>query len=167
LFKCIKCEAELNGDFGMITCQNCGEINFMDDGERAIDPFVSASSTSLAPPEEYDMDKGIEPVSEPEDPRIEEIAQFANDTSSSAPDGFLHYDVTVSGIDSKEIRSEVIANLSDKRLGSAFEDIEKKIVNGSIFLPRLTPIKASQVVKKLRYIDVQVTWVQKPLHTPG
>jgi hypothetical protein len=226
LATCLKCEQELSGDFGMVPCPNCGELNFLDDTPdkaearavakesmdvtfpprpvptnpdktvpiRRLDtpavrskdttehrslssdldeithakPIVDtldalAESPLLGTSNEYDMNQGVASQN-PEEPNLEEIVDFANDISSSAPDGFLHYDVTVSGIDSKEIRKDVLSALTDRKFGWNSEDLVKRMKNGTLFFPDLSPIKASQIVKKLRYIDVQVSWTQKPLH---
>lgn len=170
LFKCQKCESDLNGDFGMVACPTCGEINFLDDAPAG-DLSRLAQNSSAAEPQEFNVEPGEFSLDETKpsiealpEPRLEEIADFGNSQASNAPDGFLHYDLVISQIDSKEIRMEVIAALTDRKLGLTEEDILKRIKNGQILFLDLSPIKASQIVKKLRYIDVKINWTQKSLH---
>ncbi|MGE3973669.1 MAG: hypothetical protein AB7F59_03995 [Bdellovibrionales bacterium] len=225
---CLKCSAQLDGDFGMETCPSCGEINFLDadapadapadvssapkpkknefsvlvsgnpsheearssgeDRERAggmnewladepgiepLTPAIEPLESPVSAPFEEETKTGshaqVRPATTatamdaPAEPNIEEIADFGNDISSNAADGFLYYDLKVAGIDSKEVRQSVLNALLDKKLGWSQATLEKKIENGTLSFSGLNPMKASQIVKKLRFLDVQITWTQKPL----
>ncbi len=219
--RCFKCNSPLDGDFGMITCVQCGEINFLDES-----PSESASAPTPTPQTASESEEGIEmppdtpggepvvggwepPFSTPQDniptplenqppaevaapevfsisaseeltkppspsgpatpeQAIQEIADFGNQPASSTASGLLHYDVHISRIDTLELRQALLEILKDARFKWNKEDLDRKIHNGVLTLYKLSPIKASVLVKKIRHLDVQVHWSQGNIYeTPA
>ena len=196
--RCFKCSAPLDGDFGMITCTQCGEINFLDDGpseapaESPADSpaqmpappnfppppppsMVETASKFISlppdgskvegwqiqpPPPELGREEVPESVPPPPVDAIKEIADFGNQPVDNSSVGALFYDVQISRIDTLELRKAVVAALQDAKFKWQSEELENKIHNGILTIPRLSPIKASILVKKIRHLDVDVSWTQ-------
>ena len=87
-----------------------------------------------------------------------DVVDFGNSEVSQASEGVFVYSVTVEGIDTKEIRQDVLDHLQDRRLclGDSLENIS----DGVLHLRDLNPVKASLIVNRLRSVDVKVQWIQ-------
>ncbi len=48
--QCQKCNAPLEGDFGVINCIQCGEVNFLDEGPVRLDEVTRPASKEVAEP---------------------------------------------------------------------------------------------------------------------
>lgn len=92
------------------------------------------------------------------------INRFDAHEASQLTDGPYYYDLTISGLDTGQIKDEVMKALSDKRFQWSNEDIRRRLRNGALVFKNLNPVKAVLVVIKLQHIDVDIEWVQK-LHT--
>ncbi len=90
-------------------------------------------------------------------PFADEISQFAN---SDSPKGPLTYDIVISGIDSADLRSRLIAALSDNKFEWIPADIIGKIRNGVVELVGLNPTKAHKVISRTRGLGLNVKWRQ-------
>jgi hypothetical protein len=159
---CQKCGTLLEGDFGVVQCLQCGEMNFLDEGPASgvVPPEppspgepaeLSSPEVAPAPPE------WAEPPSAEE--AIQEIADFGNSSVSSS-DGVLVYDVRVSGIDSLELRNALVEALKDPKFRWNAEELEASIKNGVLHVSRVSPVKASVLIKKIRHLDLEVSWTQ-------
>lgn len=92
------------------------------------------------------------------------VQRFDRTEASQLVDGPYYYDLTISGLDTAEIKDEVMKALTDKRFQWGAEDIRKKLRNGRLVFKDLNPVKAVLIVIKLQHIDVEIEWTQK-LHT--
>lgn len=75
--------------------------------------------------------------------------------------GEFLYEVTVSGVDSQDLRKEVQIALADKRFGFSQEDLRQSLMGGVLTLKNLNPVRAMLVVLKLQTMDLQIEWHQK------
>ena len=88
------------------------------------------------------------------------LNEFANSEISQAKDGFLMFRVHISGIDSKEIRESIREAIVDQRFAWDPERIMASISKGALKVDRLSPIKASILVSRLKRLPVQIRWEQ-------
>lgn len=101
-------------------------------------------------------------IMNPQDPLG--VQSFDKSRASQLVDGPYYYDVTVQGLDTPELKDQVMEALQDQRFQWTSEDIKKNFRNGALVLKNLNPIKAVLLVIKLQHIDVDISWKQK-LHT--
>lgn len=92
------------------------------------------------------------------------IQKFDGNPASQLVDGPYYYDVTIIGLDTAQIKDEVMRALSDKRFQWTYEDIKRRLRNGRLVFKDLNPVKAVLLVIKIQHIDVEIQWVQK-MHT--
>lgn len=88
------------------------------------------------------------------------INEFANSELSQAKDGLLMYRVTVSGIDSKEIRESIREAIQDLRFAWDASQIMARISKGVLRLDQLAPVKASILVGRIKRLPVRIHWEQ-------
>ncbi len=168
---CSKCKANLDGDFGVIQCLECGEMNFLDEGPNSVAP-------ALEP--ELEPEPAVQEVTQSSIQRrervagtrsnisivpnatevMQEIVDFGNQSTSSSETGILLYEVQIAGIDTLELRRALIEVLKDPKFKWSVDELESKIHNGKLVIQKVTPIKASLLVKKLRPLDLNIYWTQ-------
>lgn len=99
---------------------------------------------------------------------IQEIADFGNQPAATTASGLLFYDLHITRIDTLELRKALLDLLKDPKFKFNIEEVDRKIHNGVLVLQRLSPIKASVLVKKIRHLDVAVHWAQGNIYeTPA
>jgi hypothetical protein len=76
-------------------------------------------------------------------------------------DGEYVYEVVVSGIDSADLKKDVIMALSDKRFSLVVSELQKEIQKGELIVRNLNPVRAMLIVLRLQSLDVIVEWRQK------
>jgi hypothetical protein len=90
---------------------------------------------------------------------IDEINIFANSEESSLKNGALTYNLTVSNIDTEDLKEEILDVLKESKLNI---DLKKlKFSLPTLELKDLNPIKVSVIVSKIKHLPVDVEWVQK------
>lgn len=92
------------------------------------------------------------------------VQKFDRSAASQLVDGPYYYDVTINGLDTAQIKDEVMRALADKRFQWSSEEIKRKLRNGRLVFKDLNPVKAVLLVIKIQHIDVEIQWVQK-MHT--
>lgn len=163
---CAKCSSHLEGDFGVITCPGCGEINFLDEA-----PSPEKNDWQLGPDTTHQnpAPSGLHSFEQVEVPKdsgrtgaeeIQEIADYANSEKSNAIDGFYTYNLFIEGIDSKDLRDTLKDALDDKKFGWDHEQIFRSIQHGKLKIENINAIKVSQLVKKLRGHQLSIRWEQ-------
>jgi hypothetical protein len=85
-----------------------------------------------------------------------DISDFGN---KDADAGALQFDLTLSGIDHKEMRAEVLDVLADPRLFLNLRDLPVK--NGTILLPGLNAARTSLIVTRLQHLNLRINWKQR------
>ncbi len=101
------------------------------------------------------------PLASEPDPNPVDITSYANSEASSLEDGEFLYDVTVSRLDSKDLKEVLKYVLIDEKLKLNHHEYLKKIRDGKVTIENLNPIKAKRIVEQLQYHTVGVTWRQK------
>lgn len=91
---------------------------------------------------------------------LDEMQLFANLGSEAFQKADYFFDITISGIDTKDTRDELIGRLDDGRLGLDSSAITK-IRNGTLVLPHVPAVKAVALVHKISYLPCKVSWVMK------
>ncbi len=269
MVQCTQCNQELDEDFGLVTCQNCGaqlliemdgqvvdansqnsntsqeevadtpsspdafsavqeltqnmlseldDNNYEEPAEDSIEEpmseefqheevgsfdeaqeFVEPESSMPEPENNWDMDEeaveSSEPQSqEPEEPMgfqqtdtaesddsepveqsvvqeswpeedakppenmMQEIQDFANSDESALEQGPLLYDLRIQGIDTRELRGEILEYLNDSRLGLDLENL--KIDQGTLIVKSLNPVVVSVIAQRLKPLPIVLDWRQ-------
>jgi hypothetical protein len=108
-----------------------------------------------------DSSKGAASQNDPNDPLG--ISAYANSELSSAKDGPLVVTVIISGIDTKDLRNEIRQALQDSRFGWDSGAVMASIKSGTLVLPRISPVKASIVINRIKNLAVQIRWEQNAI----
>ena len=88
-----------------------------------------------------------------------DVENYGN--SEDATDkGFLHYDVTIKGIDSAEIEQQVLSILEDPRFNWMAKDMLSLQKDGVLVLKKLNPVKAMCLISELSFLPVTLNWKQ-------
>jgi hypothetical protein len=90
-----------------------------------------------------------------------DIQRFDESASSQMEDGEYVYEVVVSGIDSADLKKDVIMALSDKRFALVVSELQREIQKGELIVRNLNPVRAMLIVLRLQSLDVIVEWKQK------
>jgi hypothetical protein len=94
-----------------------------------------------------------------------ELSDFGNSEASAARDGAYSYDVSITGIDSSDVRQAVRELLSDKFFLWDAEVLIRSISDGELSLREISPVKAAVLIQRLNGLPIQVKWVQHALAT--
>ncbi len=89
------------------------------------------------------------------------IQKFDSSGGSNLADGEYLYDILISGIDSGEIKKDLLQALSDKRFALKMEDLRAKIRDGQLAILSLNPVRAMLIVLRIQEMDVQIEWRQR------
>lgn len=89
----------------------------------------------------------------------DEIAAFAN-APTNFTEGPLHYDLTIEGIDTADIRGEIREALVDRKFVWDVDAILRTTENGRLHIRGLTAVKAVVLIQRLAYLPVHVSWEQ-------
>ena len=84
-------------------------------------------------------------------------------TLSSGKDGLLLYELRIAGIDTAEIRSEVLKVFEEKRFFLSTKDINESIKDGELLLSELSPVKTVILVQRLKSLPLNIQWRQNAL----
>lgn len=91
------------------------------------------------------------------------ISAYANSELSSAKNGPLVVTVIISGIDTKDLRTEIRQAIQDSRFGWDAGAVMASIKGGTLVLPRISPVKASIVINRIKNLAVQIRWEQNAI----
>lgn len=91
------------------------------------------------------------------------ISAYANSEISGAVDGPLVVTLIVSGIDTKDNRDEIRQALQDPRFGWDANALMAGLKGGELRLERITPVKATIVVNRIKHLAVQIRWEQSAI----
>lgn len=143
--------------------------DFFEEAEPEESQFEEPDTPMEAAPVDESEDEPLaeqEPVetfpmaSEP-DPMPVDVTEFSNSEDSGLDGGELVYDLTIAGIDSKELREDVKYCLMDEKLKLNHHEFLREIKSGSLLIPDLNPIKAKRIVEQLQFSDLDIKWRQK------
>lgn len=89
-----------------------------------------------------------------------DISNFGNSETQITS---LNYDLKISGLDTREDLLAFKEMIEDSRFAWDVSDIMKQIKGGSLFLPRLNPVQAYILAKRLHFLDLEMKWKQNVL----
>ncbi|MCH2534066.1 MAG: hypothetical protein MK008_06460 [Bdellovibrionales bacterium] len=89
---------------------------------------------------------------------MQEIQDFANSDESALEQGALLYDIRIQGIDTKELRGEILEYLNDSKLGLDLESL--KIDQGTLIVKSLNPVVVSVIAQRLKPLPIVLDWRQ-------
>ena len=185
---CPRCQNELPQDSGLVLCPNCGHPSILDPHgnlEESGPPPIEHETLHELPPPVVEQPEA-EPAPNPldfghfqiEDPASEEshndpfahmneppsqeinISEYANSEFSQGKNGAYVYNVSISDIDSKEIRGFLREAISDTRFNWDAQAILLQIKNGELLLKNLSPVKASILINRIKRLPVKIRWEQ-------
>ena len=91
------------------------------------------------------------------------LSAYANSEMSGAMDGAFVVTVIISGIDAKDLRDDIRQVLQDPRFGWNVSALMAGIRNGELRLERITPVKATIVVNRIKHLSVSIRWEQNAI----
>jgi hypothetical protein len=146
-----------------------GAASYQDDSAPMNNDFFSSSEESISEPIEEggsledsgaDHDPSFAMSSRPDTQPVD-VTDYANSDESSLEGGEYLYTLTVSGLDSKELRDTLKAVLMDDKLKLNYLGIMKQVQQGMVSIPDLNPVKAKRIVEQLQFFDLDVRWRQR------
>jgi hypothetical protein len=183
---CPKCRAELLQDFGLVTCSSCGNVSILDimgdiqetaaPAEQMPPPLHQEAQAEAFPAEEsanfenpfmnFDLNSNPEashietPVEESPPQESMNLSDYANSEFSQGKDGAFVYNVSISDIDSKEIREFLREAINDARFGWDVQSIMDQVKHGELLLKNMSPVKASILINRIKRLPVKIRWEQ-------
>ncbi len=89
------------------------------------------------------------------------IQRFDQSAASQMRDGEYLYEVVITGIDSADLKREVLMALSEKRFSLIISELQKEIQKGELIVRNLNPVRAMLIVLRLQSLDITIEWRQK------
>jgi hypothetical protein len=134
------------------------DVEFDDESNHeAVEEDLTEESLAEEEPEEVEaFPMPQEPDSAPLD-----ITDYANSQQSALEEGELLYDLTITRIDSKDLREALKYVLLDQKLKINHKEYLRTIRDGRVVIPDLNPVKAKRIVEQLQYLEVGLSWRQK------
>jgi hypothetical protein len=165
-------EAHAADDF-LVTEAPTTETNNFSDDWNASEEAAPISLENLDPLVEPEPEAELSAIAEEapapvfrETPSaIDEINTFANSDESSLKNGALLYNLTVTNIDTEDLKREIIDILKESKLN--IDVLKLKFSLPTLELKDLNPIKASVIVSKIKHLPVDVEWIQKSVLSEG
>ena len=106
-----------------------------------------------------EQEKGEDVLAPSGDQGFEDVAEFGN--SPDSPDkGFLLYDLQIQGIDSQELKEELLSVLEDPRLNWDGREILSGIKSGVLEIKKLNPVKMFCLISALCDLPFRLSWRQ-------
>ena len=113
---------------------------------------LSSSSEELPP---------IENVEENPLPSKEDFAEVTNYGNKASEEGAFSYDLTLSEINSKEVREKIEKVLEDGFLNMNPEENDLSIKEGVLKLKNMSPVQVHIIVKSLIGFPLKIAWKQE------
>lgn len=118
--------------------------------------------------EPYDFSQPLDAVNTPEPmapmtsdtPDFSDVTEFANANASAGP---LAYTVTIEGIESSLLLSQLREAMTDSRFAWDVADLLSHVGGGKLVLRSLAPAKASVLISRIKYLPFKISWRQDVL----
>ena len=123
-----------------------------------------ASTVALNDATEYIPPGLNEPMANLED--MSNIADYGNSEDSLGRVGPLRVKVSLTGIDSPEIREELREALTDKKFLWDIEEVMRSIEGGVLVIDNATPLKAAILLERIKALPLEVSWEQFAINQP-
>lgn len=165
---CPSCKADIEDDIGVVVCAACGAQVLLElSGEASIANYAEVKNV-----ETHNADAHIVAANNAEPPAtpavdiasMQDVVDYANSTESQGREGLLRFNLNIIGIDSAEVRKQIINTLTDSRFLWDVTEIMTTIKDGQLNLRDLTAVKAALLVHRLRSIPVEISWEQYAIH---
>ena len=88
-----------------------------------------------------------------------DIESYGN-SEDNLDKGFLHYDISIQGIDSKKIEQKVLSILEEPRFNWMAKEILSLQKDGVLIIKKLNPVKAMRLISELSFLPVTLSWKQ-------
>lgn len=92
---------------------------------------------------------------------LSEIEVFGNIDAEPFQQAAYFFNIKISSIDSKDIRTEILETLSNEKLGLNEEDLARKIVQGELKLNQIPAVKAAVIIQSLSLLNCELDWEMK------
>ncbi len=99
-----------------------------------------------------------------QDSDLDDIEEFANSEESSAREGEFFYDVTVSHIDSEELRLALKDAITDSKFVWDVNNIMNSIKDGTVIIKHINPVKASVLIQRIKNEPFKIHWEQSSIY---
>lgn len=94
---------------------------------------------------------------------MNEVANFGNSQKSNAISGWYLYNLTISGLDSKDVRGRVLQAFADPRLKLEMNGLLAAVQKGTITIKELSPVKVFVLANALKSLPLELYWEQHEL----
>lgn len=98
---------------------------------------------------------------------LSEMQLLGDMASEKFKESNYFFDIEIKGIDSKDVRDEILDHLFDSRLGLKENNLDKKIKNGFLTLNDVSAIKTHVIVQRLSHLPCEISWKIKEAHELG
>lgn len=122
------------------------------------------SDSSEAAP--YDFNQPLGAIPQPHQPidsdpsNLSDIAEFAN--SNEVTSG-LSYSITIDGIENFALVKALREAMEDSKFGWDTNGLLESIQGGRLVVKRLSPVKASIFIGRIKYLPLTISWKQEVL----
>ncbi len=183
--QCPACHSVLDADFGVVICPQCTAAVFFDlDGiphidsetNQGVDTVSSQTAQEFTPLNDYpEIQESHSPVEQPYDfensldenistqetPANElSFSEELQSHSDSIGEAGLTYTLTIKGLDSAELKSQVKDVISDSRFNLNLKEQSQQINKGILILERINPVKVALIVQRLKKLPISIEWTQ-------
>lgn len=155
-------ESENVTDEDLITSEDGVSISGFESGsDESIEEGESAPQIQNDEPMEWAESVASSGLPTAPDSEPLDVTSFANSEESNLKEGEYLYDLSVSGVDSKDLKEILRLTLADPKLKLSPLNLMKQIKSGRLLIPSLNPVKAKRIIEQLQYHDFMVTWRQR------
>lgn len=134
------------------------------DVSQAREPVFQIESPE---PAQVELDSPMVPVTSevmsPNDPLG--VSAYANSEHSQGKDGPFLFNLSISGLDSKEIRESLREAMNDSRFSFDANHLLGQIRGGKLLIKNVSPVQASILVNRLKRLPLAITWEQHAITT--
>ncbi len=149
---CPQCGSSVEGLFGLSSCPSCHALLSIGlNGEAVLADSPTEGSSPVL----------IRPIS-----LTDEVEDYGNSVESSGKEGLFMVQVTISGVDTPELRQSLEQALTDKKIGWDTSEIMRSMRQGKLVLPEINAAKASVVINRLKSLPIELKWAQRSLIAP-
>lgn len=106
------------------------------------------------------MPEPLAPSGVSDTPDFSDVTDFANADTVSGP---LAYTLTIDGIESSLLVSQLKEAMTDSRFGWDVPSLLSQIGGGRLVLRGLNPAKASVLINRIKYLPFKISWRQDVL----
>lgn len=137
------------------------------DISQAQEPSSELFQIETPEPAQVPLDSPMVPVSSevmsPNDPLG--VSAYANSEHSQGKDGPFLFNLSISGLDSKEIRESLREAMNDSRFSFDANHLLGQIRGGKLLIKNVSPVQASILVNRLKRLPLAITWEQHAITT--